>query len=143
MITFRIPLNGLKTSTNLFYVGTHWSKRKELKDSILSYARVFCKKSRAIERWPVSIRYRFIFETRPLDTLNTAILAKMFEDSLCTLEILPDDSPQYVAESILEVIKQGPGKSSPADKKAPKTRPKAKEDWLEIFIIPYEFKPDN
>ena len=67
-------------------------------------------------------------------------MAKMFEDAFCALEIIPDDTLAYVAESILEVIKSSPGHSSPADKKALKTRPKAKEDWLEITINPYEPK---
>lgn len=133
----------LKESTNNIYAGQHWAKRKEYKDSVSGHAEKFCRLPEPIGRWPVSIRYRFIFETRPLDTLNCAYMAKCFEDAFRALAILPDDTPAYVAESIVEVIKSHPSKTFKGDKAAPKARDKAKEDTLEVYINPYEFKQSH
>ena len=136
MIAFRIPISHIKKSTNSIYAGEHWAKRKEYKDSVLNTVALFCRKAPAITEWPVSIRYRYLFESRALDTLNTAYLAKCVEDSFRSLGILPDDTPEYVRETILEVVKvthskepkklQGSGKKVNA------------EDYLEIIIKSYE-----
>lgn len=133
MIAFKIPITHLKQSTNKFYAGQHWTKRKEFKDSISNTAALFCCKFEPITSFPVSIRYRFLFETRALDTLNTAIIAKCFEDAFRALKILPDDTPQFVRETILEVIKLPAKKQGGAQ--ASKARAKAQqEDWLEVEI---------
>lgn len=143
-IHYRIPLRGLKVSTNKIYAGEHWNKRKQLKDSLISVAGYFCRPVQKVESYPVEISYRFIFGTRALDTLNCAYMAKCFEDAIRALQILPDDSPQYVALSILEVVKKDSSQARSSDKKANKVQPKAaKEDWLEITIEPYELKPSN
>lgn len=142
MISFRIPISGLKQSTNKFYAGQHWSKRKEFKDSVFDYARAFCRKSGSIGRYPVEIRYRFIFESRALDTLNTAIIAKCFEDALRSLGILKDDSPAYVARSVLEVV--AVSAQVPGGSKANQTRLKRPvEDWLIIEIKEMDFLEKN
>ena len=134
----------LKESTNTIYAGQHWAKRKEYKDCLAGHAAKFCKVNERITTWPVQIKYRFIFETRALDTLNCVYMAKCLEDTLRALQILPDDSPKYVALSILEVVKKDSSQAPSSDKKANKIQPKAaKEDWLEITIEPYEFKPSN
>src|SRR3990167_1062360 len=119
MIVFKIPLSNiivfqkrgnklisLKESTNKIYAGQHWAKRKEYKDRFTGHAARFCKLAEPIRTWPVSIRYRFVFETRALDTTNCSYLVKIAEDSLRAFQILPDDSPKYVAESIIEVIEK-------------------------------------
>ena len=68
-------------------------------------------------------------------------MAKCFEDTLRSLQILPDDSPKYVALSIIEVIEK-PRPPRQANKASDQIRLKGlKEDWLEITIEPYEFKP--
>ena len=69
-------------------------------------------------------------------------MAKCFEDTLRSLQILPDDSPKYVALSIIEVIEK-PRPPRQINKEKDKIFPKGlKEDWLEITIEPYEFKPN-
>lgn len=134
MIKYRIPLKGLKVSTNKIYEGIHWTKRREHKDSISGYARAFCRPIQVPESYPVEIRYRFLFRTRALDTLNCAYMAKMFEDSLRTLEVLEDDSPKFVARSIIESIVV-PARKGKATRNAPgKKVDEEDEDWLEIII---------
>lgn len=137
MIQYRIPLQGIKVSTNKIYAGIHWSERKRIKDSILGYAAAFCRPIQAVKSYPVEIEYRFFFESRALDTLNTAYMAKMFEDAFRSLGILEEDSPKYVTRSILEVVAQ-PAKKRPkndANKSAP-TNAKD-QDWVEVTINPY------
>ena len=138
IIHYKIPLRGLKFSTNQFYAGIHWTKRKEIKASILSITGGFCQPILKVKSYPVQISYRFFFASRSLDTLNTAVMAKMFEDSFCALGILQDDSPKFVDKSILEVIeiprkrskKQNDGKRSNINKE--------NEDYVKITI--YESK---
>jgi hypothetical protein len=103
-IEYHIPLTGIKVSTNKIYAGTHWSKRKSAKDGIASFAAVFCRPVQKIKSYPVEIHYKFFFASRPLDTLNTAVMAKCFEDALRSLGILEDDDPKHVAKTSLEVI---------------------------------------
>lgn len=133
-IHYRIPLRGLKVSTNKIYAGEHWTKRKQLKDSLISVAGYFCRPVQRIESYPVEISYRFIFGTRALDTLNCAYMAKMFEDALRSFEILKDDDPKCVARSIIEVVALPPEKRP----KTPGTQSKASDaedkDWLELTI---------
>lgn len=135
IIHYKIPLRGLKFSTNKIYAGIHWSKRKEIKDGILSVTAGFCRPILKVKSYPVRIVYRFVFRSRSLDTLNTAAMAKMFEDAFRTLGILQDDSPKFVNKSELEVIevsrkkgeKQMDGKGSSISKED--------EDYVEIDII--------
>lgn len=138
MIHFLVPLRGIKCSTNTIYAGIHWSKRKEIKDGIASVAGAFCRPVQKIQSYPVQIYYRFLFGTRPLDTLNTTFMAKCFEDAFRALGILKDDSPKYVAKTILEVGVVGPWEIK---KKIAALGPKADakdKDWLEITIDDYK-----
>lgn len=138
MIHYRIPLTGVKVSTNKIYAGTHWSKRKSIKDSILGYAVAFCRPVQCIESYPVEISYRFLFGTRPLDTLNTAYMAKMFEDAFRSLGILKDDDPKCVARSILEVVVERAPKGAKSDAASRAKSNAQDKDWLEITIKPYD-----
>lgn len=127
-----------KASTNKIYAGIHWSKRKELKDGIYSVVSAFCGKLGSVVSYPVQIRYRFIFESRALDTFNCAYMAKCIEDALVTLKILQDDDPSHVARSIIEVVKQtdknGSGNAK-KDRKKRQARPKKDEVEVEITSI--------
>lgn len=138
MITYRIPLRGLKFSTNKIYAGIHWTERKRIKDSILSVAGGFCRPIQKPESYPVQIRYRFFFATRPLDTLNTAAMAKMFEDAFRTLGIIEEDTPEFVARTILEVYAIDPKERSKAAALRGKKRDAKEEDWVEITISCYD-----
>jgi hypothetical protein len=125
MIAYSLPLRGIKFSTNKIYAGIHWTKRKEIKDSIHGYVLAFCRPVRQPESYPVEIRYNFFFGSRPLDTLNTAAMAKMLEDALRATKILKDDDPRYVTRSILEV-------NVVPEKKRPKTAgPQGKQGHAE------------
>ena len=138
IIHYKIPLRGIKFSTNKFYAGMHWTKRKEIKDSILSITRGFCRPIKKVKSYPVQIGYRFVFTSRALDTLNTAVMAKMFEDSLCTLGVIEGDSPKYVKKTVLEIIDQGnENKKKGINNKGSKID-KENEDYVEIKI--YELK---
>lgn len=137
-IHYKIPLRGIKFSTNKFYAGMHWTKRKEIKDSILSITRGFCRPIKKVESYPIQISYRFVFTSRALDTLNTAVMAKMFEDSLCALGVIEGDSPKYVKSSFLEIIDQGEeNKKKGINIKSSKID-KENQDYVEIKI--YELK---
>lgn len=134
MIRYTIPLKGLKVSTNKIYGGIHWTERKSIKDSIHGYAVAFCRPVKIVQSYPVEISYKFTFATRSLDTLNTAFMAKCFEDSFRSIGILKDDSPKYVTKTILEVVelnrKGGPKTSNSSGPKADAQN----EDSLEIII---------
>ncbi len=134
MIQYRIPLAGIKISTNTIYAGIHWTKRKELKDSCFSIAKYFCRPIQKVESYPVEIRYRFLFVSRPLDTTNTTFMVKMFEDTLCALGILQDDSPQYVTRTIIEVVMVRKEKSKKRSSSMGAQKSKKDEDWVEITI---------
>lgn len=134
LIHYRIPLRGLKVSTNKIYAGEHWSKRKQIKDSLLSVAGYFCRPARKIESYPVQISYRFLFGTRALDTLNCAYMAKMFEDALRAFGILEEDDPKYVARSIIEVVVVPRPKGSKATNAQGKKADAEDQDWLELSI---------
>lgn len=137
MITYRIPISGLKKSTNKIYAGEHWSKRKEFKDSVFSYARYFCRPIKEFGPYPVEISYKFFFTSRALDTLNCAYMAKCFEDALHTLGVLEDDDPKHVAKSCLEVIKIDKKKTALAVAHMGPAQNAKNEDWLEITINKY------
>lgn len=137
LIKHTIPLLGLKASTNKIYAGEHWSKRKQLKDGIASVAAVFCRPVRSIESYPVEIRYRFCFVSRPLDTLNCAYMAKAFEDAFRSLGILEDDDPAHVARTVLEVDVFPRKKGSSSDDASSAQGDAPHEDQLEVTIVPY------
>lgn len=134
MIEYRIPLRGLKVSTNEIYAGIHWTKRKQIKDSIASVATGFCRSNKRIGSYPVEISYRFIFGTKPLDTLNTAYMAKMFEDALRSLGILEDDDPAHVTRSVLEVVAVARPKNKKNAAAQSQQAHAEDKDWLEIKI---------
>lgn len=134
MISYRIPITGIKASTNKIYAGIHWAKRKELKDSVLSYAVGFCRPVQKAGPYPVEIRYRFVFISRALDTLNCSFVAKMFEDAFRAIGILEDDDPQHVARTILEVVVAPKKKSKKGPHDMGPEKVEKDEDWLEIYI---------
>lgn len=62
-------------------------------------------------------------------------MVKMFEDALRSLEILKDDSPQYVARTIIESYATNSKKGKKGVKLAgAKNDEKKSEDSLEIII---------
>lgn len=139
-IHYKIPLRGLKFSTNKIYAGIHWTKRAQIKDGILSVTAGFCRPIQKVKSYPVQISYRFIFGSRALDTLNTAAMAKMFEDSFRTLGIIEDDSPKFVGKSELEVIELSRTRQAKPIDGARSSINKEDQDWVEITISPYELK---
>ena len=127
-----------RVSTNKIYAGIHWSVRKEIKDICFDYAKSFCRPVQRVESYPVSIRYRFLFRQRPLDTLNTAFFAKCIEDSLVSLGIIKDDSPEYITQTIIEVPLLFAKKNKKAIFTQGTSASEKIEDWLEITINPYK-----
>lgn len=136
MIKYQIPLKGIKVSTNRIYAGTNWKSRKEIKDRVYDVAESFCQPVKRIKSYPVAIEYRFFFATRPLDSSNCSYLVKMFEDALCTLGVLKDDAPEFVASTFISVTVVSKEKG-PALFSAPGEKTNAKDkDLLEIIIKP-------
>ena len=75
-----ITLKGLpKISLNKWYAGTHWTKRKKIKDEYKKIIKnqfkdVFSKENEYF------VNYYFFFKTRPLDASNCVAMVKMIED---------------------------------------------------------------
>lgn len=76
-----------KVSLNSWYSGTHWSKRKKLKDEYKWLIRV------PHVATPCKCEYHFEFKSRPLDCSNTIAMVKMIEDC-----IFSDDGVNVVQE---------------------------------------------
>lgn len=79
-----------KVSLNKWYAGTHWTKRKKLKDEykyIVSsqFKDVLSKDKQYL------VSYYFTFRVRPLDASNCVAMVKMIEDI-----IFEDDSYKIV-----------------------------------------------
>jgi|TARA_R100001530_G_scaffold21901_2_gene18000 hypothetical protein len=85
-----------KVSTNKIYAGTHWTKRKELADLFHQYL-LPEKNKHKIKEFPVEITYIFRFKGKLLDCSNCTFMAKMLEDALVGIGLLPDDNPDYVS----------------------------------------------
>lgn len=96
-----IDLKAQKFSTNKIYSGIHYSQRKKQKDTIgwlikKALIKNSFKQDHNFKNWPVIFKYRFEWASRPLDCSNCTYMAKIVEDWLIKLGILPDDSPKYV-----------------------------------------------
>jgi hypothetical protein len=129
-----VPLKGIKVSTNRIYAGTHWKARKEIKDRVLDVAESFCQPIKRIRSYPVVIEYKFFFATKALDSSNCSYLVKMFEDALCSLKVIKDDAPQFVASTIITVdILSAPKGKEAINAQGEKINAKDK-DRLEIII---------
>ncbi len=89
-----------KVSSNKAYSGfKHWSIRNNLKD--LYHASLLPHKNKIkLKDFPVRITYEFEWKGRTLDTTNQFFMIKMLEDGLVGIGILPDDTPEYVHETI-------------------------------------------
>lgn len=98
-ITVTIPE---KVSLNAIYKGVHWTIRKEWAD-LYHEEMLEVKGKLKVKSYPVKIRYEFTFKNKPLDSLNTAFMAKMLEDGLVAAKVLTDDTLAYVTESTLAV----------------------------------------
>lgn len=113
-LTITIPQ---KVSLNSIYSGMRWKTRSEL--ATLYHEELLEIKGKVkVKTYPVKIRYEFYFRIKPLDSLNTAFMAKMLEDGLVHSKVLVDDAPAYVTESTLAVY----------------IRPEIKNDMVVILI---------
>jgi hypothetical protein len=64
-------------------------------------------------------------------------MAKMFEDAFRSLGILKEDTPEYVAETILEVVVLPRQKISKAARGQGEKADAKDKDWVEVIISPY------
>jgi hypothetical protein len=99
-ITLFIPK---KVSTNKIYSGMHWRERQHLAD-LYHYSFLPFKKLEPIKKFPIQLHFSFTMK-RLLDASNCSFMAKMCEDSLVRIGILPDDTPKYVSSVHLYVTK--------------------------------------
>lgn len=98
-LTITIPQ---KVSLNSIYSGMRWKARADL--ATLYHEELLEIRGKVkVKTYPVKIRYEFYFRIKPLDSLNTAFMAKMLEDGLVHAKALVDDSIEYVSESTLAV----------------------------------------
>jgi len=91
-----------KISNNVFYAGTHWSKRKKIKDNLANIVRIqlYKQTKRRSFTKPCEVEYIFEFKSRALDCTNCVAMTKMIEDSL-----FPDDSPKIVKKIKITSLK--------------------------------------
>jgi hypothetical protein len=68
-----------KISLNEWYEGTHWTKRKKIKDV---YAMLVYKQAKYKFKGVFRVNYVFDFKNNPLDASNCVAMLKMIEDSL-------------------------------------------------------------
>jgi len=66
-----------KKSLNDWYAGTHWSKRKKIKDI---YKLIIKSQCREILTGKFIVDWLFTFEKNPLDASNCVAMLKMIED---------------------------------------------------------------
>ena len=102
-----------KLSLNQWYGGTHWTKRKKLKDQYIlltksQFKGVFPKNNQYV------VHYAYFFKTRPLDASNAIAMTKMIEDI-----IFEDDKWDIIRE--ISISSQ-----------------KAKQDYVTITVNEYE-----
>lgn len=90
-----------KVSLNKIYAGMHWRKRQELADIYHSEFLGIKVPPISESEYPVRIRYDFHFVSKPLDTLNCGMMAKMLEDGLVAAKVLKDDATEYVREAVI------------------------------------------
>lgn len=90
-----IEIDMMKVSTNSIYSSVHWSIRKKHKEDYLWLVK--CAKGlKKIEKYPVKLKFDFIFSRNVLDSSNCTYMGKMVEDALVELGYLKDDCPKYV-----------------------------------------------
>jgi len=90
----RIVLPGERPqSWNLYYAGSHWSKRKSEADRVHKVVRAALTGDETPYEKPVDIWVYAYFDKKPLDSSNVCV--KFYEDSLKGW-LIEDDSPRYV-----------------------------------------------
>ena len=95
-----IILKGLpKISLNKWYAGTHWTKRKKLKDTYHLLIKSQFKKTFPTTN-KYNVIYEFNFKKKPLDSSNCVAMVKMIEDV-----IFEDDNYKIVEGITIKSIK--------------------------------------
>ena len=94
-----------KVSTNKFYEGTHWSKRKTIKDQILLLTKKKFKEIDFIDN-KVDIHFTFNWQKNPLDSDNNSFLVKCLIDCLVKYGVLKNDTITYVGRVSMESVKE-------------------------------------
>ena len=90
-----------KVSTNEIYAGKHWRARQKLKESYLWLTCSEIKKLQPVIG-KVDLDFTFYFKSRPIDSSNTAYMAKLIEDCLVHYGILKNDDVKFVGKISLE-----------------------------------------
>jgi hypothetical protein len=90
-----------KVSTNEIYAGKHWRARQKMKENYLWLTCNEIKKLQPVSG-KVDLDFTFHFKSRPIDSSNTAYMAKLIEDCLIHHGILKNDDIKCVGKVILE-----------------------------------------
>jgi len=98
-----------KISTNKFYSGMHWTKRKKIKDAY-KYLIRSVHKGQFLKSKQYEVEYTFYFKSRPLDATNCSMMVKIIED------VLFEDDKHDIITSVTIKSRKG------------------KEDYVEIKI---------
>ena len=89
-----------KISTNKFYSGMHWTKRKKIKD-VYKYLIRSKHKGQFLKSKQYEVEYTFYFKTRALDASNCSAMVKMIE------EILFEDDKSDIITSVTMKSRKG------------------------------------
>lgn len=94
-VKFTIPVPE-KISLNKIYAGVHFRKRSAQK-SMFQLAVLAANPDNYPGPFPVHMTYHFRMHGKAIDISNYGYLIKLLEDGLVQAEVIPDDSPKYVA----------------------------------------------
>lgn len=107
-IVITIPL--VAPSLNMWYAGTHWSKRNKLAQEWHTAIWAICKvdKIQPITTFPVEIATTSVFRTRHKRDVDNCVPAnKLAADGLVLAGILPDDTQKYVNRHVINPSQYG------------------------------------
>lgn len=87
-----------RVSTNAIYAGINRHVRRGHKDYFGWLVKKALQKAKIepIKTFPVDLVFDFGMKGRRYDASNCSYMAKLIEDWLARLGVLPDDSPKYV-----------------------------------------------
>lgn len=106
-----ITIQEIGPTLNLFYAGTHWAKRKKIKDTWRLLVRNAVRNSKIVPvaHYPIEVECCLVFgpKMKRYDWENCAPTAKLIQDGLIHEGILRGDGPKEITAGRLWCIRGG------------------------------------
>lgn len=99
----KIPDDLPSISTNAYYSGMHWSKRKRIADTWHMRIKALCRQAKISK--VKKCKLIFDFNNR-YDLDNNSAMIKMIIDGLVFAGVLPDDNKDHVKEIVIRESSQ-------------------------------------